>query len=321
MLKYDLDEIITGAIMGGTPVLIVEGKDDVKFYDNLSPYIDTEYEIYCVENFEEFDTGGCDSVIKAIELLQDKIDEREENTKYILGVIDRDARYYRNELPDNLKCLIVLKYYSFESHLITKNNLIKLINNTTSIGIRSINDDVLDFVESNVKKDFEKLYYISLEALENACKNSDNSIVGYSADPGAVADPNHRVRILDQVMKKKEHLDNFAKSKDIKFHDLKNIAKGKWILYTYCFSILPKVKELSTACSQNQISQCQYCKTGSSKKHCLYSINGNYQVSHLVNQFNNFVDLNEVDYIVKQINLSFSNGSLQQVHFPNSESA
>jgi hypothetical protein len=299
MLAFDLDEVITSAIMSSTPAIIVEGKDDVKFYQMLASEIDKEIEVYAVENFEDFGQG-CNSVIDAITYLQYKINEKPENVNYVLGIIDRDARFFRNEIPTGLKGLFILKYYSYESHFITRNNLIKLISFLTNIGVSNIPHNIISYIEEPVKSNLNELYYVSLEALKNACELQYKGEIGYSAKPGKVSNETSRRRLLRGILKKKDELDTFAKELNITPDDLLFISKGKWVLHTFCESALKKIKELEQACSNGIIDKCQFCKTGNFKK-CLWRVNFNCQIDAATQILLNWIDIDEVRYIIDKL--------------------
>lgn len=298
-MKYDIDEIITGAIMTETPAVVVEGRDDIKFYLQIAVDAKKEVSVYAVENLEEFETGGCTSVITCIESLQDKIMERPENINYILGIIDRDARHFRKEIP-SLLGLFVLKYYSYESHLVTRNNLKRLISDLTFVSQSLIDDTSLDFVESNLESDYHDLYYISLEALKNACVQGYNAIIGYDEKAGKVAVPNSKIKYFIDIQNKQDELNLFADKYNITPLDLKLIAKGKWLLYTFCYSIFARIKELTSACSDATINSCQFCSCGRPEK-CLYTLRTGYSFKQVVSLMQNYFDYKEIGYIQTKI--------------------
>ena len=50
--------------------------------------------------------------------------------KYVMGIIDRDVRQFLNNLPSKNN-LLVLKYYSYETHLITDVTIKRLLEQLT----------------------------------------------------------------------------------------------------------------------------------------------------------------------------------------------
>lgn len=297
-MEYDLEELLTAAIMLDKPIILVEGSDDIKLYENLLNNINKECDVYAIENVDSY-SEGCDEVIRAIKDIQNKINENPHNERYILGIIDADVRPFRNEIP-KIKGLFVLKYYSFESHFITRSNLKKLISEITCNGNKSISEELLDYCESDLEKRFKELYYYSLEALKNSVTNNYNSIVVYSDNAGMLYSNYH----LSKIKAKKRTHDYFANKHSLKYNliSLKSIAKGKWLLFYYSSSILSKLKNLKDACKNKLIAPCQFCKKGNYNK-CLRKLNGTYDVKQVQNKLLNIYDRDELKYIYDRFNL------------------
>ncbi len=291
-MNFDIEELLTTALIIDKPMIIVEGSDDIKVYENLVERLNREYDVYAIENINNY-TEGCDEVIRAIKDLQQKINENDRNEKYILGIIDADVRLFRNSIP-NLKGLLVLKYYSFESHFITRSNLKILIGEITNNGNKTISNEVLDYCESDLEQILKELYYYSLEALKNALIENYNSVIGYSDKPGLLYSGHHWTKIK----KKKRNLDYFAKKHSLKYDlkTLKRISKGKWLVFYYSSSILNKLKTLKDACKDNKIPQCQFCKKSKHNK-CLRKLNSSYNVDLIQKKLLNYYDNNELKYV------------------------
>lgn len=138
-MRYDLVRLLNRAIQLNKPFLLVEGKDDPQIYDRIAEKADKQVDIFPVNMVEDY-ASGCDNVIKAIDKLQPKFDERPENEHLVLGIIDRDSRPYRPLQEDEidyrtLKSLFILKYYSIETYFATRNNLKKLIEKLTYLSV------------------------------------------------------------------------------------------------------------------------------------------------------------------------------------------
>ncbi|MBP1949360.1 DUF4435 domain-containing protein [Virgibacillus litoralis] len=300
-MKHDLEEWITEAIMAETPVIIVEGHDDIQFYERLIIDMEKDAVVDAVENIEGYNEGS-DGVIKCIQDLQPKFGKSDEVKKYILGIIDRDARFYRNEIPNYLG-LLILEFYSFESHFITQNNLIELIQNLTYVSKRHVDVKTIGYIEDELyKKDFIDLYYISLEALRNACEVGYSGEVSYGEEAGKIYSEGYKTILLKKIYAKKNDLDEFANSKDITYGDLKKIARGKWILHVFSKYLNYKIKELKKACDSNEINKCNFCLTGVNHK-CLWKVKGNFQHGHVSSMITNYVDESEIKYIKERIEL------------------
>jgi len=176
--KRNLEAAFTRAVMLNEPMVIVEGKDDYQIYQNIARKINPAIEVFQVNEFENY-TEGCRGVIDCMEVLQAKFDEKAENIQFALGILDRDVRPYRGELPDHLQGLFITKYYSFETYFASKENLRKLIAKITYTTAQDIDDQTLDFVLSETENPFSTLYLISLEALKNSCVPEYSNLLGY----------------------------------------------------------------------------------------------------------------------------------------------
>lgn len=300
MEKMTIEELYNEAIMMDQAIVIVEGRDDIKFYTKLSYDMGKQIEVIAVENISGYN-AGCQGVIKLIESIQDEIKKHQDGEKYILGIIDRDARFYRNEIP-KLKCLFILKYYSFESHLANSKCLSKIIPKLCDITPNMIDDKLIGFLEKDLSDRFNELFYISLEALKNACEDEYESLFSYNQEAGRVFGKDNLNMYLPKLELKKKELDEFAENYKIELSDLKKIAKGKWYIHIYSQSVFNNMKELTQQCKQNHIHQCQYCKNGIYDK-CMYKLNTKFQRDHLKCLLLQEYDEDEVGYIKDRINL------------------
>ena len=66
-----LNELVSSAIMNNEPLIIVEGYDDVSYYNEIANQLEKIVNVKAVETIKEFiDKSGCDHVIKAIKGLK-----------------------------------------------------------------------------------------------------------------------------------------------------------------------------------------------------------------------------------------------------------
>ncbi|MFT6147822.1 MAG: hypothetical protein ACJAUH_000501 [Saprospiraceae bacterium] len=307
IFKYNLPELLNTAIMTDTPFLLVEGVDDVQVYENIAEKAEKEVTIYIINNIEEYETAGCDNVIKAIDKLQPKLAERADNIRRFLGIIDRDVRPYRGVQVDEIdftklydKGLFILKYYSIETYFATKANLKKLIRKHTSLPSNMINDGLLNLVESEFNNIGEELYFISLEALKNACDTDYNGIVGYSNN--SINNEHRRNHFNQQLIVKRNDLDVFAVNLGLNSNDLKLICKGKWFLNNYISRTYAQIQDLSNRCISKEISQCQSCIAGNAKS-CQYKHIKGYNISNVYNDILEYVDEVECKDIIERLQL------------------
>lgn len=300
-MKHEIEEIVNEALMCGEATILVEGLDDIKFYDNVAKKADCTLNIQAIETVEGYNEG-CESVIKAIEDIQDLIQRDKRLQPYILGIIDRDGRYYREGLP-GLKCLFILKYYSYESHLITKSTIRKQIAYMTKVSDNMITDEIIESIIDEFNKSLKPLYYISLEALKSHCNSEYRGCVTYGKKAGNIFGYNAQEYIWNQIESKIDELNIFADNYGITQRDIKYIAKGKWLLHVWCDLIIRKTKDLYRWCG-NKLPQCQMCEVNKADK-CLWRVEGNFQISHIMNYLRSYdvIETEEIKYISERLKL------------------
>lgn len=293
-MKNDLEETVIAAFMCKQPVILVEGQDDIKFYDNIATLKGISVGVQAIETIEGY-SEGCEQVGNAMEEVAYLIQNDNRLKKYVMGIIDRDVRQYLNNLPvkDNL---LVLKYYSYETHLITDITIKRLLEQLTKVPGSLITQEVIDWLKQEFESQSNELYYFSLEALKKMCDDTYQSDITYGLDGGAVIGGAKRYR-WSLIEPKKNDLDQFAIVHSISKNDLKYIAKGKWFLSTWCDYLIKKAKMLRSVCGI-QIPQCEYCKVGQPNK-CLWGSSSSFQVVEIESLLctQQFIDLNEVNYI------------------------
>ncbi|MEH8173571.1 hypothetical protein [Aeromonas veronii] len=73
-LVLEADEILNEAIISGTPILIVEGIDDIQVYEDISDHAGKQVEVYAVENIGNL-SEGCRGVIDCIRTVRENAEE------------------------------------------------------------------------------------------------------------------------------------------------------------------------------------------------------------------------------------------------------
>lgn len=293
-LNFEPDELINVAIMSQTPVLIVEGVDDVPLYERITLSLQKDYDIYASENLLNLTCreSGCRGVIKALEKIEE-IDFKDYE-KYIVGIIDRDVSTYLN-IQYNLKGLFISKNYSIESDFINKEMILYLLETLTNATQKLIEEPLIDKIfKELIDKLIHCLYYVSLESLKNAC-NSD--YVGEYTYEQAI-EHIMNTDLSNFFSNKKEELDLFAKEKNISknFANLLLISKGKWIINQFIFLLKNEFSELPRLCQNGEIKKCQFCIIGNEKK-CLYKLVLNYNNGSVRNLMFRNLNHSGIDYI------------------------
>ena len=264
--RYTADELLNLAIMTRKPVLIVEGWDDVPVYTRIAREVEVRCTVYASEALEE-EKSGCVGVITNIR----KIREVAANfpvEKHILGIIDRDTRAYRNEIPDD-SAIMTLAYNSIESHYVNSDTVKFILPKFTRADLELIGSDICEEICARIFEEFDFLYYVSLEALKHACDPDYNALFGYKQSITAITKQN----LHQSVLNKKESLDAFASNHGLNYtiDTLLMICKGKWLAETFFDLLHKRLHDLPSLCSEGKIPQCQLCKFGSKQHKCLYS--------------------------------------------------
>jgi len=298
-MKHDIDEVIIAAFISHEPVVIVEGQDDIKFYSNIAVKNECHVNIQAVETIEGY-VEGCEGVINAMEDVQRVVEADSRLEKYILGVIDRDARYYMHTIPE-LNNLLVLNYYSYESHLVTNKSILKLLGIMTKASRDLLTDEVADFLKVDFESNLTELYYFSLEALKARCDTEYEACISCGDKPGGILGHGVIERYWNQILPKKDSLDQFADEIGTTRSDVRKIANGKWYLYCWCKYIIQKSKELYQWCG-TKLPKCVYCEIGQSTK-CLWRQESIFQIPNIksILYSEEIIDLDEVRYITDRM--------------------
>lgn len=295
-MVLEADEILNEAIISGTPILIVEGIDDIQVYEDISDHAGKQVEVYAVENIGNL-SEGCRGVIDCIRTVRENAEELDIEP-YILGIIDRDARFYRNEIPSD-DAILLLNWYSMESHFITMEATKLVIKTLTRASSNLLDDKLISTIHEEIKGNLINLFFISLEALKNSCEETYDAVLGYSDSLQEI-----RGRKLDKVINdnKKNDLIAFANLMKIEcdWENLLRICKGKWLFSDYCQELKKKAHELKTLCETSLIAQCQFCINESYDK-CLYKIQGNYQHTQIQDIITTNSRVGDFDYVRERI--------------------
>lgn len=264
---YEIDEIFNEAVMTGIPSLIVEGIDDVTIYSDICHNNKFKAEVYAIEHIDGYGEG-CIHVINAIDALSQIKSEDHSLEKHILGVIDKDVRDFRAEIP-NLAALLVLKYYSIESHFISTSVIDHTLKMCSKLEKSYIDDELCTLIIKNIEHKIAELYYCYLESLKASIEPGYQASCSYSFHLGRIMtdEVNHAVLL------KKDELDAFATSINISNNssDIKKIAKGKWLIDLFSSELVSIMDNLRGSCKEHKIKTCKSCLNSAFDK-CFYRI-------------------------------------------------
>jgi DNA-binding Xre family transcriptional regulator len=306
LTKPSLNTLFANARMTNRPLTIVEGVDDIQFYDRLSLKIQKKFKIVAIENINSY-SEGCRQVLKATIDFQEKLHDEEINLRYFLAIIDKDVTDFRNQ-SINMPGLFTLKYYSYETHFLTAYNLSSTIKFITAVTDDLLDQQLIVEIDENLKSELlSQLFYFSLEALKNSIDPYYNALIGYKTIPNTddkvtVELLLNNTELIQKLELKKSELDIFANGLQIEstYENLKKICKGKWLLVAYSKALNKRIKSLKEDCKSQAIQQCQFCSNSTYEK-CLYKTKVTYQDSQLKEIIQYKIDIVEVDYILDRM--------------------
>ena len=330
-----LEADIINCISKKRGLLLLEGKDDPKFYDRLirDKNEDLNKKLVYRKIGDYGEGSGCTKIESVISSKEDIFNKYKNN---ILAIIDGDAKAFKD--INKLKALkekeyiFILEFYSFESYCFDKYVLMDIVSRKTSATISQVEDGLIEYInkyiEDKIKND---LYYISLSCLDSLMNEKIHNKFTYNCDEKFIKSPNCRNNILKQFLEyNKNELDNFAEINGITqdINVIKKIAKGKHLLMfcaseiSYVLSVinenkicledeLQKLKNIllikdgqyNIKCSENYICD---------KTECIFktdvganSAGRDLFVDIIYNDLKNNTKSKELDYIYKRI-LSFA---------------
>lgn len=304
-MKLILEDQLTALAMwrGETeisPLVIVEGVDDVPIYEAIVKVADkANLIIYPIEYFDGY-SEGCESLIKAISDSQSFFTGTANAEQLFLGIIDADSRKYRtlqpNEIDINLlKGIFVLKYYSIETYFATRVNLSRFIIHHTLLSEKEVTNEILDFVEKTHFHDLSELYYISLECLQKILDQSYNAAVTYGEK--SIKEDKQRKHIMSVLATKITDLDSFAQAKSLSINDIRAFCKGKFYLYSFVYKTYQQIQNLQNDCGV-AVPKCQNCLIIA--KNCKYVPNAKLQYDSVYQHFLTLVDEEECADLIQK---------------------
>lgn len=292
-LKYTLEQYIAEAQMIQKPFIIVEGVNDVATYENILNHNNFNANIIPIELIDGY-SKGCEQVIKAandptINFEEKSVDGSCANDIFF-GIIDKDVRDFRNEIPNNQR-IFALKHYSIESFFVSQTPIIEVIRRST----RSTKEilEKIDSVKifSNFLLESEIYFLASLESLKKATDKNYTAIFSYESD---IFSAEKNPVIKKTLMEKRSDLLKFAQSIGISISQIfciKKITHGKWLLDIFSKYLFKYINSLSTSCKSNKIYQCSFCKLGIDS--CLYQKNTGFSDALVKNDLKNSINVED----------------------------
>lgn len=312
--RTTLKREILKAVKDKKPLLIVEGVDDVTFYETIVYHITNEKDdignMVNIRPIEVFGRGaGCTQITIQFQEIKDWITN--DMLDYVRGIIDRDSFFYiasheKVHERKSIKGVFILNYYSYESHFLTKNLLKILISKITYCEKSKIDEIILDFLMNKIQTMvYDDLFYIGMECLRNALESNTlkyKAICTYEDSEFDIGDFNKRrnkfLRKID-----KEYLDNLAINKGINknINDIKKIVKGKHLLYSYASQIYYEIDKLEKRCKKDDnVLICNY-ENDCIKERCRWKNKASYDARQIYFKLQEEVDIKEIEYISNEL--------------------
>ena len=158
---------VTLAINKRKKYIIVEGIDDIKFYENIAMSISLEnFKVKFIGHLANYPKlGNCDKVIEYMKEIS-SLPINEDKKKFILGIIDGDAKKYKNSISNRNDLLYILQYYSWESYFVNKEVVAKTV--IKFLKTRTLIDDELitDIYEKVLKYLLDTIWFCGLKKLK-----------------------------------------------------------------------------------------------------------------------------------------------------------
>lgn len=223
--KKSVKRAIRKEVLKGRKLIIVEGIDDIKFYSDIIELLnyDTRARVKNIENITG--TGGCNEVKR---IYDENYNDLKINgdLSYFYCILDKDYDLLNTRSTLNTSNLLVLKYYSYESHLIYNKRIEDAIKHFIRAPKNEYCSNITEFIMNNISTEvLNKLYYLTAYSLMHWYKT--NTIL-------------------------------FS---DAKFSDIGNSIKLDHVYNKYIVSLLPEIDEyIKIAFADDNINKIEFIK-------------------------------------------------------------
>jgi hypothetical protein len=294
VMQLGFHDAIKQAVMTKKPLVVVEGRDDLSIYTELINDLTKKFNVKPIEYFK-LCSSGCEEIEKKITLINQIYPNANHQVyNYFKGIVDRDAKSFRNEINERAG-ILYLNSYSFENSFVTEESLFYVIKLLTSISQSEINKALVHKTLSIVNGDIQKFYYATLEALKNAVEPEYISLLGFSESYERVF---HDTDFANALEAKYGELDLFAEEHGLEqmcILEMKTFCKGKWHLSFFLKSILRCIDQLYLSCGTDLV-KCPLCQEGVSTQ-CLYKKKHDFQLGQLINVVKRTINNCDLGYV------------------------
>jgi len=292
-MKVEFHNAVKTAVMTKRPLVVVEGKEDLSVYIDIINSNGNIFNVKPIEYFKEC-TSGCAEIENKVTYINEKYSNNHLVYKYFKGIVDSDAKAFRNQKNER-PGILYLNSYSFENSFVTEKSIFETIKTLTSVSKEQLNLELTTKVVGLINTKVTEFYYITLEALRNAVEEDYVSLLGFSDGYERFIFDDCQKQLLEA---KYGELDAFAQRHNISngsILQMKNFCKGKWHLHFFLKSLLHFLNELHLACGHD-ITQCPLCEIGDSEN-CLYKKSTNMSVAQLISVIKNNIENSDLNYV------------------------
>lgn len=290
-------EILNDAIMSGQAAIIIEGITDIQLYRGIADQMQRDTVLRPVELIQGFGEG-CAEVVRLFEEFEDTAELRPFIRGNVVGVIDKDVRDFRNEMPEN-DSVFILKNYSIESHYVCNAVLTRCLVDSTYAPQDGRLSTISNSIYQGFPQSYEYFYLASVEALRAALEPDYVAEYHYSDGFGRLKDVNLLGRLDAKRTAIVAYADNLGLDDSI--DSLKLFAKGKALLDCYCSSIKIRIDALRSVCGTDEVPHCEYCASGVNNK-CCYRVKVGVTEASLKNAILGQLPISELNYIIDGLN-------------------
>tara|TARA_R110000751_G_scaffold64518_1_gene132522 strand:- start:61 stop:885 length:825 start_codon:yes stop_codon:yes gene_type:complete len=265
-------------------------------------------EIVAIETIEGFDKG-CRGVIAAAEIIDGIQSDTYSPSNYMLGVIDRDVREYRGEMPES-KCLLILRLYSIESHFVNIEVIDHILKTFTKGTLTMFNQELKESILRDCIRNMELVYLASLEALRGSLDSCYSADFSYKKSFGSLKNKN----LSDKIFDKKTDLLDFASNLSVNYdlESLKKICKGKVLLDFFSEELAKSLKKLPDECGVGAVQHCSMCASGIDNS-CMYNLVNGFSSKQIPETSKQVYYSEELSYIKERVELLSTNINRQRV--------
>lgn len=272
-MKYQIEEALTAAIMTNTPLILVEGIDDIPIYEAVAKAAGLRsYQVKKADLFDCSPAGGCDGVLACVQILQNKWQERNDIGLYFIAFIDADLQPFKEKWGEikSLKGLFVLDWYAIEAYFIAPYYIQRLLCYLTRLPEDSTQlIAAFEQINQHWQHLQEDLFLFALDALQKELQPNPTSISKSSAQINS----NQYPIVVENLKNRRVELVNFGHSQNLNFSKeqiIKRCLRSKDLIIFWIKALFCAKEQRISSCNTNGLPVCENCQTTQNYTNCYY---------------------------------------------------